>query len=158
MARLAHTQLLALSERQRYLRPLIISIALSVTAEFIIFVVFGLILFPDGPWLNKLLWTIVFCGIGMGATVGTFINLFVVGRWQGWSAIVATTLLATIILGIVCDLLCLNLDRPFLLFCVVKYSFFFVTGGILMAVVGGLIIGGLLFFERGQRLLSRLGL
>jgi len=146
------------SERQRYLRPLIVSIALSTTAEFIVFVVFGLLLFPEGPWLKKLLWTVVFCGIGMGATTGTFISLFIVDRWQGWRAIVATSVLATIILGVVCDTLCLSLDRQFLYFGGAEDSVLFLGNGILMSAVGGLIVGNLLFTDRGQHLLDRLGL
>jgi hypothetical protein len=146
------------SQRQGYLRPLTVSIALSMTAEFFLFLVFGVFLFPAGPWLNKLLWTVVFCGIGMGATMGAFIDLLIVGRWQGRKAIVATMLLSIVILGIACDMLCPSLDRKFLYFGGAEDSVLFVATSVVMAAIGGLIGGGgVLFTKFGQQLLDRLG-
>ena len=146
------------SDRRRYWRPLKVSIASTVSAEFFLLVVFGIILYPEGPLLNKVLWTLVFCGFGMGATLGTFINLTIEGRWQGWQAIGATMLLSTAILGIACNMLCLTLDRQFGYFGVEEYSALFMGVGISMAATGGMLIGWLLFADRGRRLLDRLGL
>ena len=145
-------------QRKQFLRPLQVSIALSMSGEFIIFLIFGLILFPAGNWVNKFLWTVVFCGIGMGATLGAFINLFVVQRWQGVKAIIATTLLSIGLLGIACDLLCLSLDRQFQYFGGTIHSDVFLINGMVMATIGGLFGGWLLFTEKGQQLLSRLNI
>lgn len=149
---------LTTSNRQRYLRPLKVSIATTVSAEFFLLVVFGIILFPEGPLLNKVVWTLVFCGVGMGATLGTFIDLTIVGRWQSWKAIGATMLLSTAILGIACDMLCLALDRQFGYFGGAEASALFVSVGVFLAAPGGILLGWLLFTERGRRLLDRLGL
>jgi hypothetical protein len=99
----------------------------------------------------------MFCGIGVVATMGAFINLFIVERWQGWKAIGATMLLSVVVLGIACDILCLSLDRQFLYFGGAEDSVLFVGTSILGAAVGGMIGGGLLFTEFGQQLLDRLG-
>lgn len=145
------------SDRQRYLRPLTVSIASTMTAEFFLLVVFGIILFPEGPLLNKVLWTLGFCGFGMGATLGTFIDLTIVGRWQGWKAIGATMLLSTAIVGIACDMLCLTLDRQFGYFGGAEDSALFVSVGVFLAAAGGVLLGWSLFTDRGRRLLDRLG-
>jgi hypothetical protein len=57
-------------DHQGYLRPLMASTASYMAAEFFLLLVFGLILFPGGPLLNKVLWTLVFCGIAMGQRWG----------------------------------------------------------------------------------------
>lgn len=90
--------------------------------------------------------------------MGALINLFVVDRWQSWKAIIATTILAIAVLGIACDMLCLALDRRFLYFGGAEDSLLFLRGGFLMAALGGLIAGWLIFTERGQQVLNRLGL
>ena len=146
-----------LDQRQQYLRPLWLSIAFSVFAEFLLFLIFGIFLYPAGNLLNKFLWTVVFCGVGMGSVVGAMLNLFVVDRLEGMKAVLATTALSAIILGIACDLLCLSLDQHFQYFGGTENAGLFLGGGMLMAALGGAILGSLLFTSKGQRLLTRLG-
>lgn len=59
--------------------------------EAFLLVVWGLILFPEGSLLNKILWTIGFCGILMSTLGGVAVGWMCftargrefVGRW-GW--------------------------------------------------------------------------
>lgn len=144
--------------RKQYVRPLWIGIALSVTGELLIFLVFGVMLFPAGNILNKFLWTVVFCGVGMGASLGALIDLLVVGRWQGLPAIAATASLSVFLLGMACNLLCLNLDQHFYYFGGTDHLVLFLANGIVMAALGGVVAGMLLFTEQGRGFLDRLGL
>ena len=96
---------------KRYRRPLVLAIAGSVFSEAVNFVVWALILYPQGSLLaKKLLWTIVLCGLGTGSVVGAAIVLFVVDRLEGAAAIAATSLLSATLLGGGCDVLCYQLD------------------------------------------------
>ena len=54
--------------RKLYVRPLIVSLFFAVVGELLLLVIYGIILFPEGNILYKVLWTLVFCGIGMGST------------------------------------------------------------------------------------------
>ena len=147
------------AEARPWLRPIWLSIAASMAGEFVIWVVFGLVLFPEGDPFAKLIWTVVFCGLGMGATVGGMVSLFVVGRMDGGRAIAATTALALVVLGVACDVLCLNLDvHYFHYFGGEEAPGFFLLNGLVMSGLGGLAIGALLFTERGRGLLDRWGL
>lgn len=128
-----------------------------MTAEFFILVVYGIVLFPEGVLLNKVLWALVFCGIGMGASIGTFIDLIITGCWQGWKAICVTMLLSTAILGIACDMLCLTLDRQFGYFGGAEDSALFVSVGVFLAASSGMLLGWSLFTDRGRHLLDRRG-
>ena len=142
---------------KRYKRPLIVSIILSILGETAIFVIWGLLLYPEGSWLSKFFWTIIICGIGMGSTIGAAIVLFVVDRFQGLGAIIATTILSVFILGIGCDFVCYELDKHFQYFGATENPTLFLANGVGMSLIGGLITGVLLFTENGNRLLSKLG-
>ena len=52
--------------RKLFIRPLIISLFFAVAGELLLLVIYGIILFPGGNMIYKVLWTLVFCGIGMG--------------------------------------------------------------------------------------------
>jgi len=149
---------LAADTRKMYIRPLAISLFLAVVGEFLLFVIYGLILFPEGNLIYKVLWALGFCGIGMGATLGAGINLFIIGRYSGLSAILLTTLLSFLILGVACDLLCLNLDLHFNYFGAQTSPLLFSAGGLLGSLLGGSGIGGLLFSEKGQSILEKIGI
>lgn len=144
------------TSRERYLRPIKLGIALSVLGESVIFVVWGLVLYPEGSVLNKLLWTVLFCGVGMGSAVGAAVSLLVVDRLEGWKAVAATTVLSVLLLGVACDLLCLQLDRHFLYFGGAEDMWFFLGNGLAMAAVGGLAVGWACFVPAGQEAYARL--
>lgn len=73
--------------------------------ELFLLVLFGIIFFPDGSIFHKILWTLLFCGIGMGATLGGLINILIIDRFDGIKAIGYTAALSFIILGVACNLL-----------------------------------------------------
>jgi hypothetical protein len=144
--------------RKMYIQPLMVSLGFSVIGEFLLLIIYGIILFPGGNMIYKVLWTLLFCGIGMGATLGTCINLFVINRYSGIKAFLLTILLAFMVMGIACDLLCLNLDLHFNYFGAKTNPFLFSTGGILGSLIAGAGIGGLLFSKAGQSLMGKLGI
>ncbi|MBW2478368.1 MAG: hypothetical protein JRF38_00150 [Deltaproteobacteria bacterium] len=149
---------LAEDVRKMYIRPLIISLFFAVAGELLLLVIYGIILFPEGNLLYKVLWTLGFCGIGMGATLGAGINLFVMGRYAGPNAILLTILLSFLIMGVACDLLCLNLDIHFNYFGAQASPLLFSAGGVLGSILAGAGIGGLLFTETGRSVLERIGI
>ena len=149
---------LAEDVRKLYIRPLIISLFFAVLGELVLFVLYGMILFPQGNMMYKVLWTIGFCGVGMGATLGACINLVIIGRYEGTKAFLLAILLSFLIMGVACDLLCLNLDLHFNYFGAQTNPLLFSAGGVLGSLIGGAGIGGLLFFETGRSILVRIGL
>ena len=114
--------------------------------------------FPQGNLLYKFLWTVVFCGIGMGATVGAFVNLFIIDKYIGIKAIIFTILLSFATLGIICNFLCLQLDLHFHYFGAETNPMLFSIGSIAGSVVAGIVIALLVFSEKGDILLHKLGL
>ena len=114
-------------------------------------------LFPQGNLLYKILWTIVFCGIGMGATVGVLVDLFIIDKYIGIKAIIFTILLTFATLEIVCNLLCLQLDLHFNYFGAEANSILFLTGSIAGSVIAGLVVALLLFSEKGNIILHKFG-
>ena len=144
--------------RKEYLRPLWLGILFAVSGELFIFVVFGLLLNGSENWATKLVWTVGFCGIGMGSTVGAFVDLLIVGRWSGARAVAATCALSTAILGIACNLLCWRLDLGLHYFGGAEHPAIFVGSGIAASVAGGLAFGWLLFTDSGRGWLDRHGL
>ena len=59
------------------MRVVIISLLFSVAKEVLLLVIYGILLFPEGNMVYKVLWRRGFCGIGMGATFSTGINRFI---------------------------------------------------------------------------------
>jgi len=139
----------ATSTRNLSNRVLLMSLAASVFSEFILLVVYGIILFPEGNLLNKTLWTLVYCGLGMGATVAAFINLFVTDRYTGLRAIILTTVIAVVLLGFLCDGLCYRLDLRFDYFGAPHMPpLFFHVSSWVGSLVGGALVGYLSFGKR----------
>ncbi|SNZ01396.1 hypothetical protein [Flagellimonas pacifica] len=138
-----------------YLRPLKLAIFFSVLGEAAIFLIWGMLLFPEGNLIHKFLWTVIFCGLGMGATVGAIIALFVVGRWKGLQAIVLCAELSGIVLGLFCNYLCYNLDMHFGYFGGKEVPLLFVINGMVLAILGGSLVGWFCFSEKGKRILNK---
>ena len=143
--------------RRRYLRPLWLGILVATAGELVVFVVFGLMLSGTANWPAKLAWTVGFCGVGMGSTVGALVDLLLVERWAGLRAILATTLLSTGILGIACNLLCWRLDLGLHYFGGAEHPAVFLVSGIVGATIGGVLMGWLLFSTSGQQWLEERG-
>lgn len=146
------------STLREFRRPILLAILASMLGELVIFVVYGVILYPDGSLLHKFFWTVIFCGVGMGSTAGALVCLLVLGRWDGWRAIVATVVITTLVLGVGCDYLCFSLDRHFHYFGAHENPAAFWTFGLAASAFGGLAIGWLIFSDRGRRILEGAGL
>lgn len=154
----ASEALVGLEARRRYLRPLQLAIALSVAAELGILLIFGMLLSPGGSLLHKTLWTLVFCGLGMGSAVGAFVDLLVVDRLRGLPAVLACAGISSAILGVACNLLCWRLDLHFHYFGGASNPALFLGGGVVLAALGGAAAGALLFTASGERWLDRAGI
>ena len=139
-----------ISPDRRFARPLKTALLFSILGEATIFVVWGLILFPDGSVFYKFMWTIVFCGLGMGGAFGAVVALGLLDRMSGWPAVLVTGLISSIMLGIFCNTLCLRLDMIFGFFGAQGSGGLFLVNDIAMAAVGGLLVGWLTFTERGR--------
>lgn len=137
------------------LRPLKLSILFSMLGEAFIFLVWGVLLYPEGNLLHKFLWTVVFCGFGMGAAIGAIIALFVVGKWKGAYAVILCAELSGIVLGLFCNYLCFYLDMHFDYFGGKETPLLFVINGTVMATLGGALVGWLCFTEKGKRILNK---
>lgn len=147
-----------IAARRQYLRPLWLGILVAMTGELFVFLVFGILLNGPGSWATKLVWTLGFCGIGMGSTVGTFVDLLIVGRLSGVRAIAATCALSTAILGVACNVLCWWLDLGLHYFGGAEHPMLFLLSGIAASAAGGVALGALLFTDAGSRWLDRRGL
>lgn len=129
-----------------------------VLGEFIIFLVCGLWLYPGGDVVNKFLWTVVFCGFGMGSAFAVLLILLIADKLTGWRAAWATSGISLATLGVLCNWLCFRLDSHYFhYFGGAESPTLFIANGIVMSAIGGLLIGWLLFVPEGQQLLVKLG-
>lgn len=144
--------------RAHFLRPIYVSLSLSVAAEAGLFLYFGVAQNTTGHLLHKFLWSVVLCGVGMGSVFGVAIILFILDRLEGWFAVFMTTTLAIILLGVGCNTLCFTLDQKFSYFGGSLNSELFLFTGWFLSIIGGLLVGILLFTNRGKQLLDKLGI
>ncbi|CAF0718855.1 unnamed protein product [Adineta steineri] len=153
---LSSTIVSAQKRRQYYLRPMKLFIGSSIGAELIF--LFISICFFSGfkDIFYKILWTLFFCGIGMGSTMGTLINIFITDRYFNSKAIFGTLILGLIVFG-TCNVLCFRLDHHFDYYGAIKYPVFFLSKGFVAGLLGSLINGYLLFNANGQKLLIKMG-
>ncbi len=98
------------------------------------------------------MWTIVYCGLGMGGAFGAVLVLGFFGRVDGWLAVVLSVLLATVILGLFCNTLCLRLDITFNYFGAISSSGLFLVNGMVLSAIGGALVGWLTFTEHGREI------
>ncbi|MEE4262182.1 MAG: hypothetical protein V2I56_05790 [Desulfobacteraceae bacterium] len=94
----------------------------------------------------------------MGAILGAGLNLLVTDRYAGSKAIFLTILLSFLIIGVSCDLLCLNLDLHFNYFGAQTNPLLFSAAGILGSLIAGAGMGALLFSKTGQPVIESIGL
>lgn len=113
--------------------------------------IWGLILYPEGKIIHKFLWTIVFCGLGMGAVAGSAIVFMVCGRQNGYPAVISCVWISLVLLGLFCNTLCFHLDMNFNFFGGADTPQLFIWNGVLMSVIGGGLTGFLSFTSKGKR-------
>ena len=143
-----------MEQREHYIRPIKVTILMTLMAELGLFVIFGLLLFPQGNLLYKLIWTGVYCRIGMGAATGALIVLIVVGRFEGMRALLAGFFTATLSL-LTCNVLCLIIDRHYNFFGGYEAPALFFWNGVVMIIPGSALLSWLLFTEQGNKVLDR---
>jgi hypothetical protein len=141
--------------RADYVRPITVGITFTAFGELLIFLLWGLLLFPEGNVLAKLAWTAT-CGIAMGAVNGAVINVFVTGRLTGPQAIIACALIYFAVL-VYCTVLCYRVDLRMGLFGARPDPGLFLAGGFVPAFISSLPYAWLLYSERGRTLLDRVG-
>ena len=66
-------------QRTRIVQILGTAVAMTMLAELIYFIVWGIALFPSGNLIAKLAWTTA-CGVGMGAVIGVGVLVLSEGR------------------------------------------------------------------------------
>lgn len=143
--------------RREHLRPLYLALVITFLGEAVLFVLYGVVLFPQGPILTKLVW-VVACALGMGAVAGVFVTLLVVGRLDGTQAMWASTLIWVLSLGVGCNVLCLYLGQQFGMWGAHTHPEAFLAGGFFPSVLGGFVYSYALFTQSGRALLVRIGL
>ena len=143
-------------ERQDYIRPILAALSLTLAAELFYLIVFGAILFPQGPFMSKLAWTFA-CGIGMGGVVAVLTILLVVGRVGDRAAFVASSSILFFV-GSVCGVLCSRIDITMNYFGGEENTRLFLLASVIPAFVGGLLYGWLLYSASGRAIFARIEL
>lgn len=145
----------AAKRRTLYLRPFLLfwlnSFIFEVT--ILIFSIFAFSGFRD--MFPRLMWTIVFCPLGMGGAMGGLINAFFVDVLYGDKAVQFCAILSVLVLGS-CNLLCYNLDLVFGWFGAADHFWWWHWRYLLIYVVG-YGNGKLLFTDKGQEKLAGWG-
>ncbi len=145
------------SARTRYVRPIKVATAFTLLAELALLLYYGVYLSDEGPLLNKVLWTLGFCGLGMGLSMGALIDLIIVDRFEAAAAIIGTAIISTLGLGVACNALCMVLDRHYRYFGGVEDPYLHFLPSFAGSIVAGWVVGWLLFSARGRRILDGLG-
>lgn len=142
--------------RSDFIRPITLAMTFTIFGETLIFLLWGLYLFPGGVLWHKAVWTSV-CGIAMGATIGSLVNLMVTGRLEQVRAAEVSSLLYFVVLAI-CTFLCFQIDLATgSHFGAQETPALFILGGLIPAFVTSFVYAWLLHSTDGTALLSRLG-
>lgn len=147
-----------LRSRRDFTRPIVVATAFTLAGELILLLYYGVYLSNEGSLLLKIVWTLGFCGLGMGLALGATIDLLLVNRVSEKVGIWSTTTITTLGLGVACNSLCMNLDRHFHFFGGAENPYLHFLPSFLGAAIGGWALGWLLFSFRGQQLLGRIGI
>ncbi len=122
-------------------------------AEIFYLIVWGMVLFPQGPFLSKLVWTLT-CAIAMGSVIAVLTIALVVGRLHGRTAFFACACILFLI-GTGCAFLCSRIDAVMNYFGGPENTQLFFMSGIIPSVIGGLVYGWLLYSDTGQSVMAR---
>jgi hypothetical protein len=142
--------------RAVYLRPFVLFWLNSLVAETIFLLVGVFIMTGTDDLFHKVLWTLLFCPLGMGGAMGGLIAYFIVDQYQGHRAAHFTAWIGMFVFGS-CNYLCYNLDRHFGWFGATEHPWWFHWRYPMIYLVGW-TNGKLMFTERGQRKLEGWGM
>ncbi len=146
----------ARKRRILYIRPFLLFWLTSLLAEMFLLVV--AIAFFSGlkGMVNKVIWTLVLCPLGMGGALGGITNYFLVDHYYGQKAVYFTALLTLLVLGS-CNYLCFSLDHYFGYFGAEGHPMWF-HWRYPALLLNGYTNGKLLFTDAGQKKLAAIGL
>ncbi|RTE70308.1 hypothetical protein BHE90_015294 [Fusarium euwallaceae] len=102
----------AAKRRAVYIRPFFIFWLTSFVAELFLLGIGVFVMSGFDDLIYKVLWTLVFCPLGMGGAMGGIVNCFIVDHYYGKKACHFTALITVLVLGS-CNYLCYNLDHYF---------------------------------------------
>ena len=151
-----HTQNKQALSEKIFIQIMVLAISGALFAEIMFLLVQGVILFPGTPVMNMVIWG-SFCGIGMGSAAGAFIILFVVNKYHGKQAIIRSTIFASIALN-ACGYLCYELALIFDYYGARELREIFVIKNAVLSFAGSAFVSWLVFSEKGQIWLKRIGL
>ncbi len=144
------------ASRSDFVRPITVAITLTLLGEILLFLIWGVHLFPTGVLWHKAVWTAT-CGLAMGATIGALVNLVVVGRMRGKTAAFWSGLLYFSVLAL-CTFLCFEIDLATgSHFGAREAPLLFIAGGLVPALATSFVYAWLLFAETGTSVLSKFG-
>lgn len=144
--------------RLMFTRPLALAIGLSVALELLNFLLFAVLPGGSDYLLAQFVWMVGIGGLGMGAVLGVFLDVIVVGRIEGKDAIRSTMLVSFLTLGVVAKLLTINMKLLSGNFVLVQWPGVYFIVGSMLAITGGFVLGWLLFSEKGNTYLAKHGL
>jgi hypothetical protein len=140
-----------------YLRPFLLFYLNSLLAEIIFLAIGVFIMSGFDDLYGKVMWTLVFCPLGLGGAMDGLLNCVVVDNLYGMKAVHFTAILALLVLSR-CNYLCYNLDRQFFhWFGAAEHPLWFHWRYPMIWLVG-YKNGWLMFTDEGQETLAKLGL
>ncbi len=142
--------------RSDLVRPIAVAIVFTLVGEVLIFLIWGIGIFPKGTLWRKLVWTIT-CGVAMGATIGALVNLFVTGRLRTRTAAVTAAAIYFSVLAF-CIGLCFEIALSVNYFGAREAPVLFIPGGLIPALVTSFGYSWLLYSDSGEAILTRVGL
>ncbi|MEQ9642757.1 MAG: hypothetical protein RIM84_22225 [Alphaproteobacteria bacterium] len=143
-------------DRDFVFRVLTLSIAMTTLAEVVYLLVWGIILFPNGPLGSKVVWTMT-CGVAMGSVIGAASLIFATQiKFRGRLAICFAGSFLSV--SAYCSVLCSQIDTSLSYFGGADHQTLFLLGGIVPATIGSTIHAWLLLNPIGTDLLRRIGL
>ncbi|KAF4784665.1 hypothetical protein HER10_EVM0010945 [Colletotrichum scovillei] len=145
----------ASKRRAIYLRPFLLFWLNSLVFEVAMLIVSIAVFSGWRSMFPKLMWTIVFCPLGMGGAMGGLINAFIVDRIYGRRAVHFVSILSVLVLG-GCNNLCYNLDLVFGWFGAQDH-FWWWHWRYLGVWFVGYFNGRMMFTDEGQKSLAGLG-
>jgi hypothetical protein len=139
-----------------YIRPLALAAVFTVPGQAMMFVFWGIVLYPDGDMAAKLLWTAA-SGVGMAVAIGLMVGFIVGGRYEGAIAgVISSFCYATVLIAAI--LISYKIDVALDMFGVRRDPKLFVLTGVVPTLLTTPLYGWLLHSDFGKSLLARIGL
>jgi hypothetical protein len=137
-------------------RPIVLAVLLTASGEAVIFIIFGVYLFPAGHLMAKAYWTGT-CGLAMGLVIGAAVLVLERGLGGGRMMPFAGAGAYFAVLAY-CVGLCFTLDRQFGYFGAIETPHLFVWSGLAAAALSAPVYAWCLYGANGRRLSAAIGL